>query len=290
MRFADVVSQKRFSVVGQMDPPKGTAVDPLLELALAVRGRVDAVVFSDNPMAIMRMNPLAPCHMLQHKNMDTILSLNARDRNRLAFQGELLAAWALGIRSLLLREGGDPAYGDHPLAVPCNDLKVEDMLEAVEAFRNGRDLAGQPLTAPAPFHAGIAVDVSDDEKANRSRAADLARRAEQGAAFAFLGPTYNLEIVNEFARAAAGTGIKIFPSVLLLKSAGMAKYLNTMPGTPKVPEPIIERIRKAPVKPRACLEIAAETIHQLKETCSGAVILPLGWEDKLPELLDLLSL
>jgi len=289
MRFADVVNQKQFSLVVQVDPPKGTEVDALLDAVLAIRGRVDALVFSDNPMAIMRMNPIAPCHMLQHKNMDTILTLNARDRNRLAFQGELLAAWVLGIRSVLLREGRDPAFGDHPLSVPCNDLKREDMLEAVQAFREGKDLAGQPLNAPAPFFAGLSVEVSDDEQTNFNRAADLPRLARLGVQFVFLGSTYNLDTVKDFAEAAAGTGIKLFASVLLLKSAGMAKYLNTMPGNPKVPDALIERIRKAPVKPRACLEIAAETIQQLKKICNGAVVIPLGWEEKLPELLDLLS-
>ena len=289
MRFADVVNQKDYSLVVQMEPPKGTDVDALLGSALAVRGRVDAVVFSDNPMAVMRMNPLAPCHMLQHKNMETILTLTARDRNRLAFQGELLAAWALGIRSVLLRLGRDSAYGDHPLAVPCNDLKREDMLEAVQAFREGKDLAGQPLNAPAAFHAGVAVEISDDAQTNRGRAADLPRLARLGAQFVFLGPTYHTDTVQEFCEAAAGTGLKVFASVLLLKSAGMAKYLNNMPGNPKVPDPIIDRIRKAPVKPRACLEIAAETVLELRNHCNGAVLLPLGWEDKLPELLDLLS-
>jgi len=289
MRFADVVNQKDFSLVVQMDPPKGTEVDALLGSALAVRGRVDAVVFSDNPMAIMRMNPVAPCHLLQHRNMEAILTVNARDRNRLAFQGELLAAWALGIRSVLFRQGRDSAFGDHPLSVPCTDLKREDMLEAVQAFREGKDLAGQPLSTPASFHAGLAVEVSDDEQTNRGRAADLPRLARLGAQFVFLGPTYHPDTVREFSEAAAGAGLKLFASVLLLKSAGMAKYLNNMPGNPKVPDSIIERIRKAPVKPKACLEVAAETILELKSYCNGAVILPLGWEDKLPELLDLLS-
>jgi len=289
MRFSDVVNQKPFSLVVQMDPPKGAEVDSLLDAALAIRGRVDAVVFSDNPMAIMRMNPIAPCHLLQHKNMDAILTLNSRDRNRLAFQGELLAAWALGIRTVLLREGRDSAFGDHPLAVPCNDLKREDMLEAVQSFRSGKDLAGQPLSVGASFCAGLSLEVSDDEQTNINRAAELPRLAGLGARFVFLGATYNLDTVQTFAEAAEGTGIKLFASVLLLKSAGMAKYLNTMPGNPKVPDALIERIRKAPVKPRACLEIAAETVRQLQKHCNGAVLVPLGWEDKLPELLELLS-
>jgi len=227
--------------------------------------------------------------MLQHRNMDAILTVNARDRNRLAFQGELLAAWALGIRSVLLRQGRDSAFGDHPLAVPCNDMKLEDMLEAVESFRQGRDLAGQPLTASAAFHAGLSMDVSDDGKTNRNRAGDLPRLARLGAQFVFLGPTYDLETIRELSTAARGAGLRVFASVLLLKSAGMAKYLNSIPGSPKIPESIIQRIRKAPVKPRACLEIAAETVLELKNGCDGAILLPLGWEGKLPELLDLLS-
>jgi 5,10-methylenetetrahydrofolate reductase len=168
-------------------------------------------------------------------------------------------------------------------------MKPEDMLEAVQSFRQGKDLAGQTLTASASFHAGLSMDVSDDEKTNRNRAGDLPRLARLGAQFVFLGPTYDLETVRTFSAAVQGTGLKVFASVLLLKSAGMAKYLNSIPGNPKVPEPMIQRIRKAPVKPRACIEIAAEMILELKNGCDGAVILPLGWEGKLPELLDLLS-
>jgi methylenetetrahydrofolate reductase (NADPH) len=289
MRFADVVSQKGFSLVMQVDPPKGTGAESLMDTILAVRGRIDAVAFTDNPMAIMKMHPLAPCHLLRRKNVEAILSVNSRDRNRLSLQSELLAAWALDVRSVLFREGEDPTYGDHPLAAPCRDLTLESMLEAAARFRKGTDLSGQPLDGPVSFHVGVSIPITDDRDANRARAEGLRRWASLGAQYVVLDPTYEIGTVEAFSRSASQAGLKLFASVLLLKSVGMAKYLNSVPGVPDIPDEIIQRIQKAPVKPKACLEIAAEFIRRLGETCDGVFVVPLGWESRVPELLDLLS-
>jgi 5,10-methylenetetrahydrofolate reductase len=288
MSFADVVNRKGFSLVVRMDPPKGGDLTQLLDTALAVRGRVDATCFSDCPMAIMRMNPLAPCHLLQQKKMDTILNLNARDRNRLAVQSELLAAWALGIRSILLCEGEDPSFGDHPVTLPCKDLDLEGMLGAVSAMKEGKDLAGQPVAGSPSFHTGIEIQLTDDDGVNRKKAEDLGRWAKLGVDFVFVGNTYDPEMIKPFADAAAGTGIKVFASIVLLKSLGMAKYLNSIKGVPNIPPSVIQRITKAPIKQKAALEIAADFAKEIKKLCSGIVICPLGWEAKMPELLDLL--
>jgi len=254
-----------------------------------VRGRVDAFAFTDNLMAVMKMHPLAPCHLLRQKKVETILNLNSRDRNRLSLQSELLAAWALDIQSVLFHEGEDPSYGDHPLAAPCRDLTLESMLEIVASFHKGKDLSGQTLAPSPDFFAGVCVPLSDDQDKNRARARELSRWGRSGARFAVLSSTYDAGTVREFSAAAAAAGIKLFASVLLLKSFGMAKYLNTIPGVPDIPEAIMEKISRAPVKPRACLEIAADFIRQLQGTCDGVFLVPLGWEAKVPELLDLLA-
>jgi 5,10-methylenetetrahydrofolate reductase len=240
-------------------------------------------------MAIMRMNPLAPCHLLQQKKMATILNLNARDRNRLAVQSDLLAAWALGIKSILLCDGEDPSFGDHPVTMPCKDLDLEGVLGAVAAMKEGKDLAGQPVADNPSFHTGIEIQLTDDQEANKKKAADLARWAKLGVDFAFVGNTYEPDMIKPFAEAASGSGIKVFASIVLLKSLGMAKYLNSIKGVPNIPAALMQRITKAPIKQKACLEIAADFVNDIKNVCSGAVICPLGWEAKVPELLDLLQ-
>lgn len=289
MSFADVVNQKDFSLVVRMDPPKGGDLTQLLDLALAVRGRVDATCFSDCPMAVMRMNPLAPCHLLQQKKMETILNMNARDRNRLSLQSELLGAWALGVRSILLCEGEDPSFGDHPVTAPCKDLDLPGMLSAVAAFREGKDLAGQPVAASPSFHTGIEIQLTDDAALNRKKASELGKWAKMGVHFVFVGNTYDVEEIKPFAEAASGTGIRVLASIVLLKSLGMAKYLNSIKGVPNIPAPVMERITKAPIKQKACLEAAADFVQQIRKVCHGVVICPLGWEAKVPELLDLVQ-
>ena len=287
MRFSQTLNQKRFSLVVQMDPPKGPDPASLVDTALAMRGRIDAVCFTDNPMAIMRMHPLAPCHLVAGKNMEVVLQVTARDRNRLLFQSELLAAWALDVRSILLRRGEDPSYGDHPLALPCNDLTMEKMCEVVSCFKQGKDLSGLPLEASPTFHVGVEIGLSDERAQNERTAAEVAKWADLGVDFLVLGPTFDVETLALFSKAAAPKGLKVLASVLLLKSVGMAKYLNTIPGMPKVPEETIQRIARAPLKQRACLEIGAEFLKQIEAVCQGAVIVPLGWEAKVGELLDL---
>jgi 5,10-methylenetetrahydrofolate reductase len=289
MSFADVVNQKGFSLVVRMDPPKGGDVSQFIDMALAIRGRVDATCLSDCPMAVMRMNPLAPCHLLQQKKMETILNLNARDRNRLGIQSDLLAAWTLGVRSILLCEGEDPSYGDHPLTRACKDLDMEGLLSVVSAFKEGKDLAGQPVAAAPAFHTGIEIQLSDDPDQNSKKAAAINKWGKLGVDFVFVGNTYDPELIKPFAEAAAGSGIKVFASIVLLKSLGMAKYLNSIKGIPNIPDSVMQKITKAPIKQKACLEIAADFVGEIRKVASGVVICPLGWEAKVPELLDLLQ-
>jgi len=289
MSFADVVNQKGFSLVVRMDPPKGGNLTQFVDMALAVRGRVDATCFSDCPMAVMRMNPLAPCHLLQQKKMETILNLNARDRNRLAVQSDLLAAWALGVRSILLCEGEDPSFGDHPLTKSCKDLDLQGLLGVVSAFKEGKDLAGQPVAAAPSFHTGIEIQLTDDVAQNSKKAATLDKWGKLGVDFVFVGNTYDPDMIKPYAEAAAGSGIKVFASIVLLKSLGMAKYLNSIKGIPNIPAAVMQKITKAPIKQKACLEIAADFVGEIEKVTSGVVICPLGWEAKVPELLDLLQ-
>lgn len=289
MSFADVVNQKGFSLVLRMDPPKGGDLTQFLDTALAVRGRVDATCFSDCPMAVMRMNPLAPCHLLQQKKMETILNLNARDRNRLAIQSDLLAACALGVRSILLCEGEDPSFGDHPLAKSCKDLDLEGLLGVVSAFKEGKDLAGQSVAAAPSFYTGIEIQLTDDAAQNSKKAAALGKWGKLGVDFVFVGNTYDPDMIKPFAEAAAGSGVKVFATIVLLKSLGMAKYLNSIKGIPNIPASVMQKITKAPIKQKACIEIAADFVGEIEKVCAGVVICPLGWEAKMPELLDLLQ-
>jgi methylenetetrahydrofolate reductase (NADPH) len=50
---------------------------------------------------------------------------------------------------------------------------------------------------------------------------------------------------------------------------------------------MIRSIQKAPDKIRRCIQIAGETVKQMKQMgVAGVSVSTLGWEDKLPQILD----
>ena len=116
MGFATALGDEGFALITEIDPPKGTDLKEFLDIVLNIKGRVTAVAVTDGASAIMRMTPLAPCRLLVERNIEPLMILNGRDRNRIAFQGDLLAASALDVHHVLLKRGQDPSAGDQPIS------------------------------------------------------------------------------------------------------------------------------------------------------------------------------
>ena len=112
MSLTEGLGKKGFLLLTEVDPPKGGDPATFLDGVMGIKGRVDAVAVTDGAHAIMRMTPLAPCRLLLDRNVEPVMVINGRDRNRISFQGDLLAAWALGVKSVLVKEGLNPASGD----------------------------------------------------------------------------------------------------------------------------------------------------------------------------------
>ncbi|GAB6191373.1 methylenetetrahydrofolate reductase [Desulfocastanea catecholica] len=282
-------ANKRYSLIAEIDPPKGVNLDTFLTTALQVRGRVDGVRVTDCEHAIMRMSPIAPCLALKEKGLEPEMIITGRDRNRISFQAELLSAAALGIKNIVIKEGHDPAEGDQPVARTSGDLDLVSMLQCVAALNNGKDLAGETLDGATDFHLGVAIELSDDVNFNRERAEFFKQLGQYGVQSVTLGPTYDLNIVEQFLPFAEETGIKLFSSVMFLKSVTMVRYLNNLPGVPSIPQEFLKKMMEAPVKKDAGMQVAADLMRDLAPLGDGVVLHAMGWRDRLPEFLDLIG-
>lgn len=282
-------ANKRYSLIAEIDPPKGVNLDTFLATALQVRGRVDSVRVTDCEHAIMRMSPIAPCLALKEKGLEPEMIITGRDRNRISFQAELLSAAALGIKNIVIKEGHDPAEGDQPVARTSGDLDLVSMLQCVAALNNGKDLAGEALDGATDFHLGVAIELSDDVNFNRERAEFFKQLGRYGVQSVTLGPTYDLNIVEQFLPFAEETGIKLFSSVMFLKSVTMVRYLNNLPGVPSIPQEFLKKMMEAPVKKDAGMQVAADLMRDLAPLGDGVVLHAMGWRDRLPEFLDLIG-
>lgn len=274
-----------FVILAEMDPPKGTDVSDMVANAANVKRKVDAFVVPEMNNAVMKLSSLGGALLLQNRGLETVLQVCCRDRNRLALQGDLLAAQALGVPSVMAVAGDEITHGDHHQAKAVYDLKLLELLEAIRTLQGGRDLAGVDLKGAPEFLVGSTVKVPLGSEGLQAELAELDQKIAAGARFFTTQPVFEMTALENFRQQAGKRPAAIIPTVLLLKSVGMARYINRHLEM-KIPEDHINRIQKAPDRVRECVQIAAEFAAAIKDKgFPGVLISTIGWEDKLPSIL-----
>ena len=276
-----------FAVLAEMEPPKGVDVSTMLSNAMRVKGEVDAFVIPEMSNAVMRMSSLGGAMILQGKGMETVMQVNCRDRNRIALQADLLAANGCGITNVMAVTGEDPSYGDHYQARSVYDIDLLELLNAIRGLQDGKDMAGIELSGSPQFLVGSTVDAGAKGKSPELEIEEMNKKIEAGVQFFISPPLFDLSAIHPFMKRVDIQKTKIIPTVLLLKSLGMARYIMRNVEDVYVPDSLVNRIQKSPDKVRECTLIASEMVSLLKnEGFSGVHIATLGWEHKLPEILE----
>jgi methylenetetrahydrofolate reductase (NADPH) len=276
-----------FAVLAEMEPPKGVDVSTMLSNAKRVKGEVDAFVIPEMSNAVMRMSSLGGAMILQGKGMETVMQVNCRDRNRIALQADLLAANGCGITNVMAVTGEDPSFGDHFQARSVYDIDLLELLNAIKGLQDGKDMAGIELSGAPEFLVGSTVDAGAKGKSPELEVEEMTKKIQAGVQFFISPPLFDLSAIHPFMKRVDIQKTKIIPTVLLLKSLGMARYIMRNVDNVYISDSLIDRIQKSPDKVRECTRIASEMVTSLKkEGFSGVNLATLGWEHKLPEILE----
>jgi len=155
MYICEIIKRRKFVVTCEIDSPKGINIEEFLDKADMVKDYVDAIHIGDNQRAVMRAAPLAICHVLKEKQIETIMELSAQYRNRLALQADLLGAAILGVENILLTKGFDPSIGDHAEAKPVLDLDCVALVKTAITLTKGVDMTGHALNEAPNFCLGV---------------------------------------------------------------------------------------------------------------------------------------
>ncbi len=272
-------------VTSEIGPPKGIETEVLLEDAELIRARVDAINVTDLQSSVMRLGSLAVSSLLKQKGFEPIFQLTCRDRNRLALQSDILSAAALGIENLLLLTGDHTTLGDHPDAKPVFDLDSVQLLQVVKKLQEGFDMKGNKLKGQAPkFCMGAVVNPGADPI--EPQIMKMEKKIEAGAEFFQTQAIYDLKVFENFLSKVKHLKTPILGGIVLLKSAGMARYMNKNVAGVSVPDNFIKEMEEAKDKVATSIEIAARLIKELKPMCQGIHIMPIGWDKKVPLVLD----
>jgi methylenetetrahydrofolate reductase (NADPH) len=290
MNFSESLEKKQFIVTSEVCPPKGTNIEKVVDEAELLKGKVAAFNVTDMQSSVMRLGSLATCHLLQERGMEPIFQLTCRDRNRISLQSDLLNAHVLGIRNVLALTGDHPVLGDHPDAKPVFDLDSVSLLRVASCLMEGKDMNGNELDGRPNFCLGAVVNPGADPI--ELQLTKMQKKIDCGAKYFQTQAVFDIDKFSEFMNLAQKFGVPVIGGIIILKSAGMARYMNDNIAGIDVPDKYIEKIASTDKmdRPKVAIEISTELIEGMKNLCQGVHIMALGWERHVPDLLRATSL
>ncbi len=240
----------------------------------------------------MRAGSLVGCKRLLDVGIEPVLQMVTRDRNRLALQSDLLSAYILGVRNVLCLTGDHVSLGDHPQAKCVYDLDSVGLLQAIAALEAGHDLGRDrkgnlnELDGVPTFFKGACVTPCADEIG--PQILKMEKKVAAGAQFFQTQAVYDPHAFEAFMKQVEHIQTPILVGIVMLKNAGMAKYMNrSVPGV-QVPDAILQRLTDCAKEDRqkVSIEICAELIREMNPLCQGAHLMTLGWDHCVPDIIE----
>ncbi len=275
-----------FAITCEAGPPKGVDVEGELHEVEEISDLIDAFNVTDLQSSAMRMSSVAMCRLLEERDLETVYQMTCRDRNRLGLQSSLLGAWVLGMRNVLALTGDYTTLGDHPQAKPVFDLDSIQLLETIQTLNSGEDLVGNELQGSPQFFAGAAANPGADPLEPQIIKSRM--KAQYGAKFFQTQAVYDPEIFANFIEElrSAGVDTPVMVGILPLKSAGMARFMDSNIAGVVIPDSVIKELSDASDTVRKSLEICARVINDTADLCEGVHLMPMGWERYVPDILS----
>lgn len=290
-RFERVLRAGAFAVSAEIAPPDSADPEEVYRRAALFDGYVDAINATDGSGAHCHMSSVGMCSLLTRRGYAMVMQVSARDRNRIAIQGDVLGASAMGVSNILCLTGDSVEVGDHPEAMPVFDLDCMSMLNMVRMMRDEkRFLSGRELTSPPQVFLGAAANPFGPPLDYRPLR--LAKKVAAGAQFIQTQYCFDIARFKEYMAAVRqdGTHEKVFilPGVGPLASARSAEWIRAkVPGV-HIPDAIIARLRKSKSQAEEGVQICIEMILELREIdgVRGVHIMAYRQEHRVAEIVE----
>jgi methylenetetrahydrofolate reductase (NADPH) len=285
-----VLSDGKFALTVEVGPPKGSNPDIIKKKGEILRKCADAFNVTDNQTAVVRMSSMASCFILQKMNLEPIMQITCRDRNRIALQSDVLGASAIGIKNILCLTGDHQSLGNHPESKGVYDIDSVQLIKIIKNMRdngifqnNDKILYGKPNI----FIGAVANPFADPFEYRVDR---LEKKVEAGVNFIQTQSVFNIDKFNKWIDEVRSKGIDkkvyILAGISPLKSLKMTNRMKYhVPGV-DIPEHIVKRMEKAKDPQKEGFDIALESINKIKKIngIHGMHITALFWENIIPSL------
>jgi len=286
--FEEKLNSGEFVVTTEVGPPKSVDISEMIHHIELLKDIVDAINITDHQSSVMRFPSIGGCMLVKEHGGEPILQVTCRDRNRLALQADLLLACSRGITNVLCLTGDSVDVGDHKEAKPVFDLDSVQLLKMIRTLESGTDMGGNKLKVAPLFFIGASVHPEADFI--EPQLVKFDKKVAAGAQFFQTQGIFDLASLRRFMQYASQFNVKILAGIIVLSSAGMARYMNNnVPGI-IVAQTIIDELA-AVEKGKGLqkgIEIAARMIKTVKEEklCHGVHIMAVGNENVVPDIME----
>ncbi len=288
--FATKLAAGQFIITSEITPPTSLDAQALLDKALPLKGLADAVNVTDGASARAAMDPLAAAALMMQAGVEPIMQLTCRDRNRIALQGAVIGAAALGVRAFLCLTGDDPKTGDQPDAKGVFDIGSAELMKTVQGIGDGSLPGGRAVSGATPLLPGCA-DMPLDPKPDWEPKS-LRDKIAAGAGFAQTQFCMDAGVLRRYiARLHEGGIPKDFPilvGIAPLASAKSARWITDNLFGSIIPSAFVARLDAATDQRAEGRAIALELIREYAQIDGVAgvhVMAPLN-EKAVPGLIE----
>ena len=290
-----------FVATGELGPPQNADRNEIEHKAQFLKGIVESVNITDNQTAVVRMSSIATGILIKRDlDMDPVVQIVTRDRNRLAIQADVLGASAHGIVNVLCLSGDHQTLGNHPGSKNVHDIDSLQLLQGLTGLREGRFMNGDQLETDPP-HLFLGAAINPFGHPMEFRVQRLAKKVAAGAQFVQSQPVYAMDIFKKYMADARNLGLHekchVLAGIIPMKSVMMAKYMKDKVAGVIVPDEKVARLQKAmegieDKKERSkrvqaeAVKMAVEEIHEVMDIpgVHGVHLMAVAWEEIIPEL------
>ena len=286
MKLRAALQKKKFVVTSEVQAPIDQEPEDLVQSLSQVRGRVDGVSLSEVELEGIVGDTIKTCELLNQNLLEPIYQTTTRDKNRLQLQKDLIDAYDAGIDNLLVFTEDYRLTGDSLQEMMFFHVDAGKLESVLEHIRKGETVEGDSLKSKADFLLGSGVESSWGKNVPDLEMKEMEEMTKIGAGYFLTTPVFDVDLFERFLKQAQTFGVPVIAEVMILRTAGMARFLNRHLKSGLVPEWMIQKMARAPDKQKASVEIFSDIVTGLKDLCQGVHIITIGGEEKLKLYLD----
>ena len=287
MNLKESLEKKRFVVTSEVQVPLGDEEpEAVAESLNKVKGRVDGLSVAEIEFEGVVSDTIKTCGILKQNNLNAIYQTTTRDKNRYQLQKDLTLAHETGVENLLVFTEDYRIAGDTLQESMFFHVDSGKLASVMDHLRQGVTIEGKELDQKIDFVLGSGVETPWGKNMPKRGMEEMEDMMNVGTGFFLTTPIFDVDQFARFMKQVEPFKVPVIAEVMILRTAGMGKFLNRHFKSGLVPEWVIQKLMQSPNKPKASMELFADTVNSLKDICQGVHIITIGGVDNLVQYLN----